>query len=439
MREKASLTVAERIRKVLSHFEIEKAHFAAGGLNDLGDIMHESPELFASLTLVGVEPPASNIVGGVASCLLLLHRDQQGSKVEDQSVTLPGATIKPLTDWQPWSDLITRHKSEITPALFPFLAAHTPANTPTISPSGSYGVVEGISYQIFGEGPPLILFPLDFVPSQWDALLPDLAQKYCTIVLGGAQLGMVSLLERRASVPSYLGMVRNLVQEAALVPGQSVLEVGCGTGALVRWLAGYTKGKNPITGVDLSPYMLREAANLARMEGIEESINFAKGNAENLEYPDDSFDLTLSITVLEEVNASKAIDEMIRVTKPGGRVGVIIRAMDVPLFINIALPSELKTKIETPTLWSRRAGADGLDDTSLYQKFQESALVDVKMFPYWVTFDQSWLGFAQNILMHLFDDSAVAEWQVAQAKAEAANTFLFNQTHHCALGTKPGK
>jgi SAM-dependent methyltransferase len=438
MTERTALPVEERILALLRHLEIEKAHFAAGDLGDLNGLLSQAPNLFASLTLVGSRPPQGDVAVALASRLLVFRGDtpdwdEVGRAVE----ALPGATLKSLSDWQPWSDLITRHKPEITAALFPFLAAHTSANMRGPSPSDSYGVVAGISYQIRGAGPPLVLFPLGLVPSQWDALLPDLAKSYCAITLGGAQLGMTSLLERRASLDSYLGMFRQLVQEADLQPGQSVLEIGCGTGALNRWLARYTNGANPITGVDISQFMLREAANLARMEGLDDVINFAEGDAENLDYPDNSFDLTMSITVLEEVDADKSLAEMIRVTRPGGRVGVVVRAMDAPFYINVPLRPDLKAKIEEPTLWGGRAGADGCDDVSLYRRFQQTELLDVKMFPYWVAFDQSWLDYVHGNLMNALDEVDAAEWNIAREQAKVEGTFIFNYPHHCAVGSVP--
>ena len=56
--------------------------------------------------------------------------------------------------------------------------------------------------------------PLGLIPSQWDPIVPVLAENYCTITLGGAELGMVSLLENRATTAGYLNMVKALVQEA---------------------------------------------------------------------------------------------------------------------------------------------------------------------------------------------------------------------------------
>ena len=44
-------------------------------------------------------------------------------------------------------------------------------------------------------------------------------------------------------------------------------------------------------------------------------------------------------------DADKMLAEMIRVTKPGGRVGVFVRALDLPWVINLELPDEIKIKV----------------------------------------------------------------------------------------------
>jgi ubiquinone/menaquinone biosynthesis C-methylase UbiE len=112
-----------------------------------------------------------------------------------------------------------------------------------------------------------------------------------------------------------------------LRPGETVLEVGCGTGAIDRWLAQRTHGANPITGIDINRYLLKEARALVAKDGLEDIIAFREGNGEALELPDNSFDVTLSLTVLEEADADRMLAEIVRVTRPGesGRDGASAR------------------------------------------------------------------------------------------------------------------
>lgn len=98
-------------------------------------------------------------------------------------------------------------------------------------------------------------------------------------------------------------------------PPGSALDVGCGTGALAARLAdlGYE-----MVGVDPSEGMLRVLAERkSRVRGV-------RGSGTSLEFPDDSFDLVLSVAVMHHIAAPddvrRTLAEMVRVTKPGGRV-----------------------------------------------------------------------------------------------------------------------
>lgn len=443
MTTESTIPVEERIGRLLQHLDIEQAHFAARSLGDLTGLAANRPELFASLTLVSPAPPNREIIGPLASRLLVFrgdtdYFDRLGKIME----TLPEARLVTAHNYEPWTDFVARYVAEIESVMLPFLASKTPASLPEPAiGDGERGVVADITYEIRGSGPPLVLMPLGLIPSQWDPLIPQLSQRYSTIVLGGDKLGITALLEERAASAGYLGMIRYLVQEANVQPGESILEVGCGTGALGRWLAGFTEGQNPITGVDINRYLLREAKNLAHKAGMElgrdSGLKFEEGDAEALPYPDNAFDLVMSSTLLEEVDASKALAEMIRVARPGGRVAAIVRANDVRFFINVPLGDELKARIEDPEEWVT-AGPRGCADASLYRKFQESVLTKVKMFPHLATFSEPWIAdFVEDSFTPHLDESEAADWRAARAEAEAAGTFFFSYAHHCALGTKP--
>jgi ubiquinone/menaquinone biosynthesis C-methylase UbiE len=336
--------------------------------------------------------------------------------------------------------MVAERTDEIGSAMLHFLAQHRPpAEAKTVSPADERGEIAGISYRMRGAGPPLVLLPLFLAPSQWEPLVPRLSQHYCVITLGGVELGAVANLESRGRASGYLRMVQALTDATQLQPGQTVLDVGCGTGVIDRWLARHTAGQNRIVGVDVNRYLLQEAMALARKEGPEGAVEFREGSAEALPFPDNSFDVTMSITVIEEVDAQQMLTEMVRVTKPGGRVAVIARGMDMPFLMNLRLPAELRAKVNAPGALGSVA-ARGCADASLYQRFHQAGLTQVRMFPQLAAYDgsdPSMLQFMQNLLLGKLTQEEAQQWQSARAEAEAEGTFFMAWPHHCAVGMKP--
>jgi len=112
-----------------------------------------------------------------------------------------------------------------------------------------------------------VLLPLDLSPGQWEPLIPALSGRYCTITLGGPLFGSVASLEERGR-SGYMAVVRGLLDALAIRPGETVLEVGCGSGVIMRELARRTAGANRLIGRDINAYLLREARTLARRAGL---------------------------------------------------------------------------------------------------------------------------------------------------------------------------
>lgn len=97
------------------------------------------------------------------------------------------------------------------------------------------------------------------------------------------------------------------------VEDADALEVGCGTGLILRQVA--PRARRAV-GIDISPGMLE----LAHQRGLE----VVQGDATALPFPDESFDVVYSFKVLAHVQSiDRALREMVRVTRRGGRVLVI--------------------------------------------------------------------------------------------------------------------
>jgi ubiquinone/menaquinone biosynthesis C-methylase UbiE len=99
----------------------------------------------------------------------------------------------------------------------------------------------------------------------------------------------------------------SIVLDKYLPQGGRMLDVGCGTGAVMEFL----KSRGEIEGVDMS----EEALKYCRAK----SLNVRHGLADKIDYPDETFDVVLALDVLEHLdNDGAAINEIHRILKTGG-------------------------------------------------------------------------------------------------------------------------
>lgn len=94
------------------------------------------------------------------------------------------------------------------------------------------------------------------------------------------------------------------------IPRSEMLELGCGTG---HWTNFFTNKGFNVTAMDISDEMLK----LAKHKNIK--ADFIKSDSQDIPFPDNSFSVVSSITMLEFVeNQEKVLKEIYRVLKPGG-------------------------------------------------------------------------------------------------------------------------
>lgn len=104
-------------------------------------------------------------------------------------------------------------------------------------------------------------------------------------------------------------------------PDSYVLDVGCGAGVTPSFIA-RTYGCR-VAGVDILEGMVQKSRERAQREGVADRIEFRVADAQDLPFEDDLFDavITESVTAFPE-DKQKAVDEYVRVTKPGGYIGL---------------------------------------------------------------------------------------------------------------------
>ena len=118
-----------------------------------------------------------------------------------------------------------------------------------------------------------------------------------------------------------LDATRELLAMCRVQDAREVLDVGCGIGAGPAYIA-KTFGIH-VVGVDLSDHMVDWARRRARQERVESLVQVLTADVLALPLPDDRFDAVLCESVLDFVDdKAGAIRECVRVTKPGGRVGL---------------------------------------------------------------------------------------------------------------------
>jgi ubiquinone/menaquinone biosynthesis C-methylase UbiE len=113
-----------------------------------------------------------------------------------------------------------------------------------------------------------------------------------------------------------------LLEALAPTPGERILELGPGTGYYSLWVARRLRPDGTLDILDIQQEMLEHTLRRAGEEGLE-NLRATRGDAQELPYPDASFDAAFLVTVLGEVpDPARALLELRRVIRPEGRLVV---------------------------------------------------------------------------------------------------------------------
>jgi phosphatidylethanolamine/phosphatidyl-N-methylethanolamine N-methyltransferase len=160
-----------------------------------------------------------------------------------------------------------------------------------------------------------------------------------------------------------LGASQRKVAEAATQSGPRILEVGVGTGLVLRYYGADTE----VVGADLSVPMLRKAQEKVRDLSLNQVRGVVAMDACNLGFPDACFDaVSVPFVITLVPNPEEALDEIARVLKPGGTIAIVSRfgaeggpqaafeTMIAPLMKKVGWSSSFK--VSRVTDWARKHG-----------------------------------------------------------------------------------
>ena len=129
---------------------------------------------------------------------------------------------------------------------------------------------------------------------------------------------------------AYVGLTKHLgnveateelVELCHIGAGKYVLDVGCGVGVTPCFIA--KRYDCRVVGVDISEGMIERSEERAKREGVTHRVELRVADAQDLPFEDDLFDAVIieSVTAFPE-DKQRAVNEYVRVTKPGGYVGL---------------------------------------------------------------------------------------------------------------------
>jgi len=197
-----------------------------------------------------------------------------------------------------------------------------------------------------------------------------------------------------------------------ILPGQTLLDVACGTGQLSIPAA---RNGVKVTGVDIAPNSIELARQRAEMEGLD--AVFEEGDAECLHYKDNTFDVVVTLVgAMFAPQPDKVAAELIRVCKPGGRILMVNwtpQGMVGKMFKEIGAHVPPPSNVAPPPLWG--------DEATVKERFGDkvsSLALTKKNYPLWTyPFD------VPELVQFFFDCYGPTEKAYASLDSEGQNAL----------------
>lgn len=248
---------------------------------------------------------------------------------------------------------------------------------------------------------------------------------------------LVRYLDKQNRLASVRAAKTIVLDQLRLRKGQAVLEAGCGPGFDVVEMAQRVGRRGRVIGVDASMAMVTEARG--RSNGLNLPVEFEVGDARALPFADATFDACRSERMLLHVpGAEWALAELVRVTKPGGRVVVYDEDWDT-FFIDS--PYRDLTRAIIRSLGDRLANP--WIGRQLPRLFRANGMTDITVTTHTVVFDYEFfeLNFATHVAwmqeQGLARRDELARWSQDLYEAHQTGHFFVAQPVFVVAGTKP--
>ena len=265
--------------------------------------------------------------------------------------------------------------------------------------------------------------------------------------LSGTAFGEVDRTGNAVSFISYLDEATNQFKALKhsthsllrLRPNERVLDVGCGAGDDVRELAAMVAPNGCAVGVDKSKLMIDEARRRAIGCGL--PVQFEVGEALRLPWQANYFDACRADRLLQHLpQPDRALNEMLRVLKPGGRLVVVDRDWGM-----VALDSPDSTTTQAVLNRACTGIRNGWMGRKLHGLFKRAGLTEMQVQAHAITITS--FHIADTLLdLRIVTGHAIRERQIVRQAADAwlddflerdrAGAFLATLTLYVAFGRK---
>jgi len=177
-----------------------------------------------------------------------------------------------------------------------------------------------------------------------------------------------------AMVAGIVMMVaEDLVEALDIVPDEQVLDVACGSGNGA--IAAARRAWGNTIGADFVPALLERGRERAASERLD--VDFVEADATDLPFEDGQFDVVMSVFgAMFAADQEKAAAELLRVCKPGGRIGMANWVPDSgigEIFMTVAKHAPPPPGVKPPVLWGteerlRELFGDGITDLRIERR-----------------------------------------------------------------------